>query len=48
MGDAWVGSMDISIKKAKTAVSFEMPTGAIGKLSQPGGSYSGSSTPKKD
>ncbi len=37
MDGAWVGSIDIAIKKAKTAVFFGMPTGAIGKLSQPGG-----------
>lgn len=37
MDDAWVGSIDIAIKKAKTAVFFGMPTGLIGKLSQPGG-----------
>jgi uncharacterized protein GlcG (DUF336 family) len=37
MDDAWVGSIDISIKKAKTALFFGMPTGAIGQLSQPGG-----------
>jgi uncharacterized protein GlcG (DUF336 family) len=41
MDDAWVGSIDIAIKKAKTAVFFGMPTGAIGKLSQPGGSLYG-------
>jgi uncharacterized protein GlcG (DUF336 family) len=35
---AWLGSIDISIKKAKTARYFDMPTGEIGKLSQPGGS----------
>src|SRR5215216_3065534 len=35
---AWLGSIDISIKKAKTARFFDMPTGEIGKLSQPGGS----------
>jgi uncharacterized protein GlcG (DUF336 family) len=34
---AWLGSIDISIKKAKTARYFDMPTGEIGKLSQPGG-----------
>ncbi|OGX82070.1 glycolate utilization protein [Hymenobacter lapidarius] len=38
MDDAWLGSLDISIKKAKTARFFDMPTGAIGGLSQPGGS----------
>ena len=37
MDGAWLGSIDISIKKAKTARSFDMPTGEIGKLSQPGG-----------
>jgi uncharacterized protein GlcG (DUF336 family) len=37
MDDGWVGSIDIAIKKAKTAVFFGMPTGQIGKLSQPGG-----------
>ncbi len=41
MDDAWVGSIDIATKKAKTAVFFGMPTGAIGKLSQPGGSLFG-------
>jgi len=38
MDGAWLGSIDISIKKAKTARFFDMPTGEIGKLSQPGGS----------
>lgn len=37
MDDAWVGSIDIAIKKAKTSLFFGMPTGQIGKLSQPGG-----------
>jgi uncharacterized protein GlcG (DUF336 family) len=36
MDGAWIGSIDISIKKAKTARYFDMPTGEIGKLSQPG------------
>jgi uncharacterized protein GlcG (DUF336 family) len=36
-----VGSIDIAIKKAKTAVFFGMPTGEIGKLSQPGKSLYG-------
>jgi len=34
--DAWVGSIDIAIKKAKTACFFGMATGQLGKLSQPG------------
>lgn len=36
MDDAWVGSSDIAIKKAKTACYFAMPSGEIGKLSLPG------------
>ena len=36
MDGAWLGSIDISIRKAKTARYFDMPTGEIGKLSQPG------------
>lgn len=38
MDGAWLGSLDISIRKAKTARFFDMPTGELGKLSQPGGS----------
>jgi uncharacterized protein GlcG (DUF336 family) len=38
MDEAWIGSIDIAIRKAKTARFFNMPTGEIGKLSQPGGS----------
>ena len=37
MDDAILGSVDISIKKAKTAVFFNAPSGALGKMSQPGG-----------
>ena len=37
MDGAWLGSLDISIKKAKTARFFDMNTGDIGALSQPGG-----------
>lgn len=36
MDGAWLGSADIALKKAKTARFFDMPTGEIGKLSQPG------------
>ena len=36
MDNAWLGSIDIAMKKAKTARYFDMPTGEIGKLSQPG------------
>ena len=38
MDGAWIGSIDISIRKARTARFFNMNTGEIGKLSQPGGS----------
>lgn len=37
MDGAWVGSIDIAIKKARTSVFFGMQSGAIGGLSQPGG-----------
>ncbi|PZX55880.1 uncharacterized protein GlcG (DUF336 family) [Algoriphagus ratkowskyi] len=37
MDGAWLGSLDISIKKAKTARFFDMDTGIVGSLSQPGG-----------
>lgn len=37
MDDAWVGSIDIAIKKAKTSLFFGMKTGELGKLSQPAG-----------
>jgi len=37
MDGAWLGSIDISIKKARTARYFDMETGSIGELSQPGG-----------
>jgi uncharacterized protein GlcG (DUF336 family) len=36
MDGAWLGSIDIAIKKARTARYFDMPTGDIGQLSQPG------------
>ena len=37
MDGAWLGSIDIAIRKARTARLFDMPTGDIGTLSQPGG-----------
>jgi uncharacterized protein GlcG (DUF336 family) len=37
MDGAWLGSIDIAIKKATTARFFDLPTEAIGELSQPGG-----------
>ncbi len=38
---AWLGSVDISIRKACTATYFDMETQEIGTLSQPGGSLYG-------
>lgn len=37
MDDAFLGSADIAIKKARTARLFDMDSGEVGKLSQPGG-----------
>jgi len=36
MDGAYLGSIDIAIKKAKTARFFNMPTGKLGELAQPG------------
>ena len=38
MDGAWLGSIDIAIRKARTARFFNMNTGDIGQVSQPGGS----------
>ncbi len=38
MDGAWLGSIDIAQRKARTARYFDMGTGDIGNLSQPGGS----------
>ncbi|MGI9473622.1 MAG: GlcG/HbpS family heme-binding protein [Rubripirellula sp.] len=38
MDDAWLGSVDIACRKARTSRMFDMQTGQIGELSQPGGS----------
>ena len=37
MDDSLLASLDISMKKAKTAVLFNAPSSVIGQLSQPGG-----------
>jgi uncharacterized protein GlcG (DUF336 family) len=37
MDGAFLGSIDIAIRKARTARLFKMDTGELGKLSQPGG-----------
>jgi uncharacterized protein GlcG (DUF336 family) len=36
MDNAWIGSIDIAMRKARTAKYFDMPTEDLGKLSQPG------------
>ena len=36
MDGAWLGSIDISVRKARTARYFDMSTGDLGKLSKPG------------
>jgi uncharacterized protein GlcG (DUF336 family) len=36
MNGAWLGSIDIAIRKARTARFFDMETGELGKLSKPG------------
>lgn len=36
MDGAWLGSVDIAIKKARTANFFDMDSGDLGKMSQPG------------
>lgn len=38
MDGAWLGSVDIAQRKARTARFFDMESGAVGSLSQPGGS----------
>lgn len=37
MDDSFLGSIDIAIKKAKTSRYFDINSGDLGKLSQPGG-----------
>lgn len=37
MDGAWLGSIDIALKKARTARLFDLNTGDLGTMSQPGG-----------
>ena len=37
MDGSFLGSIDVAIKKAKTARYFNCPTGELGKIAQPGG-----------
>lgn len=41
MDGAWMGSVDIAINKAWTARAFDVETGALAKLSQPGEPFFG-------
>ena len=41
MDEAWIGSIDISIKKAFTARAFDISTKELGKYSQSGGQFFG-------
>lgn len=36
MDGAWIGSIDIAMKKAYTARAFDMSTEALGKMAEPG------------
>ncbi len=41
MDNAWIGSIDISMKKAYTSRSFDIETKELAKLSQSGGEFFG-------
>ena len=41
MDGVWLGSVDVAIEKAETARYFDMNSGQVGELSQPGGSLYG-------
>lgn len=41
MDGAWLGSIDIAIRKARTARWFDMPTEKLGPMAQPGESLYG-------
>ena len=41
MDGAWLGSVDIAIKKAWTSRAFDIETKALGKLAQPGEDFFG-------
>lgn len=41
MDGAWLGSVDVAIKKATTAVLFQMPTATLGEMTRPGQSLYG-------
>ena len=37
MDGAWLGSVDLAQRKARTSALFPMPSSALGEMSQPGG-----------
>jgi uncharacterized protein GlcG (DUF336 family) len=37
MDGAWLGSIDVALRKAKTSALFPVPSAVIGEMSQPGG-----------
>ena len=41
MDEAWIGSIDIAIKKAFTSRAFDIPTKDLAELSQSGGQFFG-------
>lgn len=41
MDGAWIGSVDIAIKKAFTARAFDLPTDQLAENAQPGGQFYG-------
>ena len=41
MEGSFLGSIDVSMKKAKASILFQMPSGKLGTLSQPGGDLFG-------
>ncbi len=41
MDGAWLASVDVAIKKARTSALLQTPTGALGPLVQPGGPFYG-------
>ena len=41
MDGAWIGSVDIAIKKAYTARAFDLPTDQLAENAQPGGQFYG-------
>ncbi|MFD0631206.1 heme-binding protein [Catenulispora yoronensis] len=37
MDGAWLGSLDVALRKARTSALFPVPSSMIGEMSQPGG-----------